>query len=1642
MKRKFAAIALAIAMVFTMMPMTHLAVAYADTVDIPWQLTDTDLTWDAPEGGENFQISVFGQCVQDDEDGPDYTGTSFPRNKLDKYIINHVYAYGLEIQDTYEVIVTVASSDGGVLGYANVAYPNPIDGKIRDVSFEDGYLYWDDYYPYTFKIYANDVYLGSGDLENGRGYFNIDDELEYAISFGRLKKSSDNLYTIRIDDVEGDDNIIATWEGQYAYETDTENPYFTDIAIEDEELYWDEAPYSDYIDVCIDGARVRDIDNYSSVPSMIDKLVQSGKLDKSVTNHEIKVQAYQYNESGEGEDYFLYEWTTTYEYASDKEMLTSFPEDMAIDEWGNVEWSYFKDVDHFNYYINEYVNDYYIRESIELKNEIDNGISNGWLAKADDGKYNFKLEGVDENGTVLDTFEGVYTYESQSVAPADKLYYMEVFSDEEYNQLVWNKVNDVERYELYVSDVLVDEYVYGTNYSCIKEKIDNMIRNSEIAKAENNIYTIKLNALKSDWNENDEYVTEVISSKTYDYEYVTDVAPALDHFESVKLYLEDDEDYYYRHLVWNEIKNADYYEVSIGEYLDQNNNNVFDLCNFIDKGIRNGMIEKSDEYTVTIKAYDSDGELITSYEGSFAYSSDAQPVQDHFIPEEVSVVLDNESWMYGWLKWNPIKNAEFYYVTIDGYTFNEHVLQEYCDFYYMVDEGIQKEYFPSVEDHTVTIKAYRYVTEDYSETEELASYTTTFHYASDEVPAADSLVDVKFVYDEEDKYWTLKWNKVNGAESYKITVNGVYNDECEYYGEYISSLIDSLIEDGYIENTGSFEVKLEALDENGVTIGDAWTGTLEYKSNAEPKPLEFVFNEFESWYDAGYLSWKSIRFANWYTITVQGKSYMTWDTSLELYDFIDEKISRGEIENQNSYELTFKAYQGRESGEGEVIAEASLNFEYASSAIPPTDHFVNDYIKINNERQGRLIWNSIIGADYYRVTIDGYSETTLALNYDLYDRIDELTQLEYIEDKADHTIKLEALKYADADAGESDNDISLCEPWEGTASYRAAQEAIITIDENGMLNIKYKDGSEPENFDYGWIMCTNTGSSDQYISEIPFNVNEKIDIMIQGDKAFEKLGTYDLYVYAFNSNGREIFYGEYKGYEYDSPAEYIEPVQMTVTKNGSIVSWDLVEGTDEYNLEIEEGSLSYSFHDPISEYDVENMVDILISEKMLDPREDGIYTFIVSAYNEKEVLIGKGSLVFEYHSTVVPAGELEVELDGKGNLTWEAVDGASFYRVGVYGEYEQWTDETTVNIHKIIDEGIVDGSVQKSSTYDLCVRAYGENDILLKEWVQFNYEYESSAEPGQEPEHEHHFGPWSAVNETYHQRVCMDDPSHIETEEHMWNEGVVVKEATCTAAGEKKFTCSVCGYTKTEEIPAKGHVEEILPGKEATCTEDGLTEGKKCSVCGEILVAQEVIPAAHDWGTHIEPASLSEPGVTMQQCKVCGETKDVVVIASPKTISLSKTKYVYTGSAVKPKVTIKDTDGKVIDAANYTVTYPKTIGKPKVKVTFNGQYYTGTMSKAVTINPPAVTGLKLTSPKSKQLKVTYKKAKGGVKYQIAYRLKGTTKWKTVTITGTSKLIKKLKGGKTYQVRVRAIKTVSGKKYTGKWTAIKSLKVKK
>ncbi len=121
---------------------------------------------------------------------------------------------------------------------------------------------------------------------------------------------------------------------------------------------------------------------------------------------------------------------------------------------------------------------------------------------------------------------------------------------------------------------------------------------------------------------------------------------------------------------------------------------------------------------------------------------------------------------------------------------------------------------------------------------------------------------------------------------------------------------------------------------------------------------------------------------------------------------------------------------------------------------------------------------------------------------------------------------------------------------------------------------------------------------------------------------------------------------------------------------------------------------------------------------------------------------------------------------------------------------------------------------------------------------------------------------------------------------HNWNNGEVTTAPTCTAEGVKTYTCTVCKTTRTEAISAKGHTEVIDAAKEPTCTETGLTEGKHCSVCQAVIVAQQTVAAkGHSWDDGvIDPdATCTNEGVITYTCTVCKTTKTEAVSAKGHT---------------------------------------------------------------------------------------------------------------------------------------------------------------
>ena len=99
-----------------------------------------------------------------------------------------------------------------------------------------------------------------------------------------------------------------------------------------------------------------------------------------------------------------------------------------------------------------------------------------------------------------------------------------------------------------------------------------------------------------------------------------------------------------------------------------------------------------------------------------------------------------------------------------------------------------------------------------------------------------------------------------------------------------------------------------------------------------------------------------------------------------------------------------------------------------------------------------------------------------------------------------------------------------------------------------------------------------------------------------------------------------------------------------------------------------------------------------------------------------------------------------------------------------------------------------------------------------------------------------------------------DFPDSQPTHEHSYVASVT-KDATCTKAGIRTYTCTICGDQYMEEIPALGHAySNWITTIQPTCTETG-TQRSTCSRCGDVQ-NRDVPAAGHDFQNGI--------------CTICG----------------------------------------------------------------------------------------------------------------------------------------------------------------------------
>lgn len=133
-----------------------------------------------------------------------------------------------------------------------------------------------------------------------------------------------------------------------------------------------------------------------------------------------------------------------------------------------------------------------------------------------------------------------------------------------------------------------------------------------------------------------------------------------------------------------------------------------------------------------------------------------------------------------------------------------------------------------------------------------------------------------------------------------------------------------------------------------------------------------------------------------------------------------------------------------------------------------------------------------------------------------------------------------------------------------------------------------------------------------------------------------------------------------------------------------------------------------------------------------------------------------------------------------------------------------------------------------------------------------------------------------SYDEVVYCSVCKEELSRktvtVEATGHAWGEWDTTKAPTCTAEGEEQRVCANDpSHVEKRALEKAAHTPVTVEGKEATCTEEGLTDGEKCSVCGETFKEQETIPAlGHDFG---EWTADEDAGEETRTCSRCGETE-------------------------------------------------------------------------------------------------------------------------------------------------------------------------
>ena len=262
------------------------------------------------------------------------------------------------------------------------------------------------------------------------------------------------------------------------------------------------------------------------------------------------------------------------------------------------------------------------------------------------------------------------------------------------------------------------------------------------------------------------------------------------------------------------------------------------------------------------------------------------------------------------------------------------------------------------------------------------------------------------------------------------------------------------------------------------------------------------------------------------------------------------------------------------------------------------------------------------------------------------------------------------------------------------------------------------------------------------------------------------------------------------------------------------------------------------------------------------------------------------------------------------------------------------------------------------------------------------------------------------------------------TEDHSWNQGKITKEPTCKEEGEKTFTCSICGNTKTEKVSTTDHQHmEIRNQKNPTCKEAGYSGDTYCADCGVKISSGKTIAKTknHNWdgGVITTEPTCTERGEKTFTCTICGNTNTKKVNATGHSYGAYKVVKEPTNKRKGLKSKTCSVCGKIVYEA-----IPKTNFSPTDSSETNPDQNPQTSQK--TTRKIKLNRRKLTLKKGKSFRLKVTLTPTDSQDKITYK---TSNKKIATVRKTGKVKAKKKG----KVKITVI--------SGKKKAVCTVKVK-